>query len=95
MKRSRKAGLRGELRIERYLRQRQLARCQFRHRVLEPNAAYVAVRRDTHGECELTCKMKCAVTRDSSETRKSDIAVDICRDVVENAPEANLIEIMR
>jgi hypothetical protein len=41
MKRSRKAGLRGELRIERYLRERQFARCQFRHRVLQPNAAYI------------------------------------------------------
>jgi hypothetical protein len=63
MKRSCKAGLRGELRIERYLRERQFARSQFRHRFLEPNAAYVAARRDTHGECELTRKMKRAVTR--------------------------------
>ena len=42
MKRSRKAGLRGELRIECYLRERQFARSQFRHRVLQPNAAYAA-----------------------------------------------------
>src|ERR1700688_5245960 len=64
MKRSRKAGLRGEMCIERYLGKRKIARCQFHHRVLQANAAYLAVRRDPHGECELACKMKHAVTRD-------------------------------
>src|SRR6202022_1154473 len=63
MKRSRKAGLRGEMRIERYLRGRQVARCQLRHRLLQPHAAYIAVRRDAHGEGELARKMKKAVTR--------------------------------
>jgi len=77
MKRSRKAGLRGEMRIERYLRERQFARSQFRHRILQPNAAYVAVRRDTHGEGELACKMKHAVTRDSSEINKRDVILDV------------------
>src|ERR1700675_5073767 len=95
MKRSRKAGLRGELRIERYLRERQFARSQFRHRILQPNVAYVAVRRDTHGECELTRKMKWAVTRDSSEFYKRDVILDVCCDIVENAAEPNMIETMR
>ena len=95
MKRPRKAGLRGELRIERYLRERQFARNQFRHRVLQPNAAYVAVRRDTHGECELTRKMKCTVAGYASELYKRDVAPDVCRDIFENAAEPNMIETMR
>src|SRR5882724_3752959 len=95
MKRSRKAGLRGELRIERYLGERQFARSQFRHRVLQPNAAYIAVRRDAHGKCELTRKMKWTITRYSGEIDQRDVVPDVCRDIVENAAESNMIEIMR
>jgi hypothetical protein len=94
VKRSRKAGLRGELRIERYLGERQFARCQFRHRVLQPPVAYIATRRDPHSECELACKMKHAVTRDFSEIYKRDVVPDVCRDIVENAAEPNMIETM-
>src|SRR5258705_1483651 len=95
MKRSRKAGLRGEMRIERYLGKRKFARSQFRHRVLQPNAAYVAVRRDPHSECELARKMKHAVTRDSSKIYKRDVILDPCCDVVKNATEPNMIETIR
>src|SRR5260370_42486201 len=83
------------MRIERYLRERQFARCQFRHRVLQPHAAYIAMRRDTHGERELTRKMKRAVTRNSSEIYKRDVVLDVCCDMVENAAEPNMIETMR
>src|ERR1700735_2428898 len=65
MKRSREARLRGEMRIECYFRERQLARCQFRHRMFQPHAAYVAVRWDSHCERKFARKMESAVTRDS------------------------------
>ena len=95
MKGSSKTGLRGELRIERYLRERQFARGQFRRRVLQPNAAYVAVRRDAHGECELTRKMKWAVPGDSREIFQRDVILEVCSDIVENTAEPNMIETMR
>jgi hypothetical protein len=82
------------MRIERYLRELQLARSQFRHRDLQPNAADVAVRRDTHGECKLTRKMKWAISRDSSKIYKSDVILDVCRNIVENTAEPNMIETM-
>ena len=44
VKGSRKARLRGELRIERYLCQWQLARSQLNHRRFHPHAADIAVR---------------------------------------------------
>jgi hypothetical protein len=94
MKCSRKAGLRGELGIECYLRERQFARSQFSHRVLHPNAAYVAVRRDTHGESELTRKMEWAVTRDSSEIYQREVILDVCCDIVENTAEPSMVELM-
>ena len=95
MKRSRKASLRGEMRVERYLRDRQFARSQFRHRALQPDAAYIAVRGDAHGKCELTRKMKRAVTRYSSESCKRDVVPGVCRYIVENAAEPNVIETVR
>lgn len=94
MKRSRKAGLRGEMRIVRYFRERQLARRQFGHRIVQPHAAYMAVRRDAHGERELTRKMKGAVAGNSRETCKCEVVLDVCRDIVENAAEAIRIEAM-
>src|SRR5580704_1972160 len=82
------------MRIERDLRQRQFARSQFRHRVLQPHAAYVAVRRDAHGERKLARKMKRAVTRNSSEICKRNVVLDVRCDMVENAAEPNMIETM-
>ena len=82
------------MRIERNLRQRHLARRQLRHRVLQPNAAYIAVRRDAHGKRELTRKMKWAVTRYSSEIHQRDVIPDVCRYIVENAAEPNMFETM-
>ena len=95
MKRSRKTGLRGELGIERYLRERQFGCSQFRHGVLQPHSADIAVRRDTHRECELTREMKGAVARDGSELYKCDVILDVRRDIVENAAEPNMIETLR
>src|SRR5258706_1531990 len=95
MKLPREAGLRGELRIERYLRERQFARCQFCHRLLQPHAAYIAVRWNAHGKCELAREMKCTVTRYSSETYQRDIVPNVGRDIVENAAQSNMIETMR
>src|SRR5580692_5128716 len=77
MERARKTGLRRELRFERYLRDRQFARRQFRHRLLQPQAAYVVVWRNAHGERELARKMKRAVTRVSSEIDKTDVVLDV------------------
>ena len=37
MKRPRKAGLRGKVRVKRYLGYQHLAHCQIRHRVFQPN----------------------------------------------------------
>src|SRR5258708_28948186 len=95
MERSGKTGLRGELRIERYMGERQFAGRQFRHRALQPKAADVTVRRDTHGERELTRKMKEAVTRDAGKIEQRDVVLDVCRDIVENAAKPNMIETMR
>ena len=95
MKRSGKTSLRGELRIERNLRERQFARRQFRHRVLQPDAAYVAVRRDTDRVRELTRKMKCAVTGDSSEIYERDLTLDVRFDIVKNTAEPSMIETVR
>src|SRR5215468_9570523 len=95
MKRARKAGLRGEMRIERNLRQRQLACRQFRHRILQPHAADIAVGRNAQGELELAHKMKLAVTSDSGELCKCDVVRDLYRDIVENAAKPTTIETMR
>jgi len=43
MKRSRKASLRGKMRIKSDLRYRQLARCQFQHGFLKPHTAQISV----------------------------------------------------
>ena len=95
MKRPRKGGLRGELRIQRNLRERQFARRQFRHRLLQPHAAYVAVRRDARGKGKLARKMKRAVPGHCREIRQTEIVPDVCRDVVENAAQPDLIEAVR
>src|SRR5271167_2214015 len=94
MKRSGKAGLRGEMRVERYLRERQIACRQFRLRLLQPHAANIAARRDAHGECELTRKMKCTIARYFSEIYQRYVVPDVCRDIVENAAKSNMIETM-
>jgi hypothetical protein len=92
MKRAGKARLRGEMRVEGYLSERQLARGQFRHRILEPQPAYITVRRDAHGERELPRKMKPAVACDSCEIHEREVILDVCRDIVENAAEPNMID---
>ena len=43
----------------------------------------------------LRAKMKRAVTRDSGKIEQSDVVLDVCRDIVENAAEPNRIETMR
>src|SRR5258707_12327218 len=81
--------------MQRMLSARDFARYKLRHRPLQPKAAYVAVRRDTHGERELARKMKRAVARDSGKIEQSDVVLDVCRDIVEDAAEPNRIEMMR
>jgi len=39
--------------------------------------------------------MKCAVARESARSFKREVVSDVCRDIVENATEPNLIETMR
>ena len=95
MKRPRKAGLRRELRIERDLGERQFANRQFRHRIFQAHAAYMAVGRDSHCECELARKVKDAVTRDASEIFKRDVVLKICIDILENAAEPRMVETVR
>jgi hypothetical protein len=82
VKRSREAGLRGEMRIERDLGERQLARRQFRHRILQPHAAYVAVWRDAYCECEHPGEMKSTIACYSGQIYKQDVVRDVCFDIV-------------
>src|SRR5258705_10090788 len=90
-----KARLRGEMRIERNLRQRQRTGCQFRHGLLEADPAYVAVRRYANGKRELARKVKGAVASYFCEVRQRDVARNVCLDIFEDAAQSHVIEPVR
>jgi hypothetical protein len=46
-------------------------------------------------ECELAREVKDAVTRGSGDIFKSDVILEICIDILENAAEPNMIETVR
>jgi len=80
------------MRIEGYFRERQLACLQVRHRIFQPHAADIALRRDTHGECEFARKMKLAKASNSGDSLKGDIVLEVCRNIIENALEPSAVE---
>ena len=83
------------MRIEGYLRERQRAIGQFRHRIIKAQTAYVAVGRYAHGKRKLARKMERAVTRDSGQALKADVIINVCNNIIENAAKPNVIEGMR
>jgi hypothetical protein len=94
-KSSRKARLRRETLIQGDLSKRQLARCYFRHRVLERQPTDIAVGREADSLCEHPGEMKHTETRDLSQFCQRDLIGKMCGNEIENMADPHLVELMR
>ena len=80
------------MRIERDLGERHISVGQLGLRVLEPHAADVSMRRDTHRNRKLAGEMKRTVAGGLCEMCERDVIFDVCGNVFKDAAQPRVIE---